>query len=135
MDEINPEYERGFKDGLKSECLKELKPIMVGLAKGCTEAIKGIAPMLIDAAQLTITQSANCWIPCSERMPEQDGEYLVFTEYEDVFKCTFDSNEENKWGFEQNYHDPDTLGWAGTTWTAVETVTHWMPLPEPPEEE
>lgn len=75
------------------------------------------------------------WIPCSERMPEKDGEYLVFTEYEDVFKCTFDSNYESKWGFEQDYRDPDTLGWAGTTWTAVETVTHWMPLPEPPESE
>lgn len=79
--------------------------------------------------------TVNRWISVEDALPEKDGEYLVFTEYEDVFKCTFDSNEENKWGFEQDYHDPDTLGWAGTTWTAVETVTHWMPLPEPPEKE
>ena len=76
--------------------------------------------------------AVNRWIPCYKRLPEQDGEYLVFTEYEDVFKSTFDSNEENKWGFRQDYHDPDTLGWTGTTWTAVGTVTHWMPLPESP---
>lgn len=79
--------------------------------------------------------TVNRWIPVEDALPEKDGEYLVFTEYEDVFKCTFDSNEENKWGFEQDYRDPDTLGWAGTTWTAVETVTHWMPLPEPPKED
>lgn len=79
--------------------------------------------------------AVNRWISVEDALPEKDGEYLVFTEYEDVFKCTFDSNEENKWGFEEDYRDPDTLGWEGTTWTAVETVTHWMPLPEPPEKE
>ena len=80
------------------------------------------------------------WIPCSERLPEQSGEYLVYTEYEDVFKCYFETEndpeeDECQWGFYQDYRDPDTLGWAGTTWTAVETVTHWMPLPEPPKSE
>jgi len=88
---------------------------------------------LRQARKFIINTPAVHWIPCVRLLPEQDGEYLVFTEQEDVFKCTFDSNEENKWGFRQDCRDPDTLGWTGTTWTAVETVTHWMPLPKPPE--
>ena len=88
---------------------------------------------LLQARKFVVNTPTVHWIPCIRLLPEQDGEYLVFTEYKDVFKCTFDSNEENKWGFRQDCRDPDTLGWTGTTWTAVETVTHWMPLPKPPE--
>jgi hypothetical protein len=61
------------------------------------------------------------WIPVSEKMPEQDVGVLVFTDYKKI--CV---------GWHVGY-------WA--TWddrvdlTTQETVTHWMPLPEPPESE
>lgn len=82
--------------------------------------------------------TVNRLIPCSDRLPEKSGDYLVYTEYEDVFKCYFEKEndpeeDECQWGLYQDYRDPDTLGWAGTTWNAVETVTHWMTLPEPTE--
>ena len=95
---------------------------------------------MTDIENHAIENAANPWIPVEDALPEKSGEYLVYTEYEDVFKCYFEKEndpeeDECQWGFYQDYRDPDTLGWAGTTWTAVETVTHWMPLPEPPEKE
>lgn len=94
----------------------------------------------IRAEHIENAPAVNRWIPVEDALPEKSGEYLVYTEYEDVFKCYFEKEndpeeDECQWGFYQDYRDPDTLGWAGTTWTAVETVTHWMPLPEPPESE
>lgn len=113
MAEINPEYERGFKDGLKSECLKELKPIMVELAKGCTEAIKGIAPMLIDAAQLTIRQPANRWIPVEDALPEEDVSVLCYMRIGEIVVMEYGGD-----------------GWyCGVTRYNPRAVTHWMPLP------
>ena len=61
------------------------------------------------------------WIPCSERLPEKDGQYLVtvknLTGYEqlcnDVFECEFFGKD---WIFK---------GWKDNR------VIAWMPLPEP----
>lgn len=112
---VSGDYERGFKDGLKSECLKELKPIMVELAKGCTEAIKGIAPMLIDNAQLTIRLPVNRWIPVEDALPEQSGVYLAYFTFKD------------------GTHAID-IAYINTG-CCLGSITHWMHLPEPPEKE
>lgn len=58
------------------------------------------------------------WIPCSERMPERPGDYQVCTrnEYYGTKNVT------------KRYFNGDC--WSGR-WT---NITHWMPLPEPPEE-
>lgn len=59
------------------------------------------------------------WIKCSDRLPEEDGDYLTVTQ-----------NRVHRWialtpfkkgGWSQVYID----------WTKV---SHWMPLPELPEE-
>lgn len=61
------------------------------------------------------------WIPCSERMPECEQEVLVYAV--DMVGSTIDvdciSEYTQKWRF-----------FDGTF-----KVTHWMPLPEPPERE
>ncbi len=59
------------------------------------------------------------WIPCSERLPESPGDYQV---------CTLNKFYGTK-NVAKRYFSGD--GWSGR-WT---NVTHWMPLPEPPEEE
>lgn len=60
------------------------------------------------------------WIPCSERLPE-DGE-LVLT-------------YKNK-RFEVQEYEKRRNGWISGGWFwSFGTVTHWQPLPEPPEKE
>lgn len=59
------------------------------------------------------------WIPCSERMPERHGDYQVCTKNE-----YYGTRNVAK-----RYFNGDC--WSGR-WT---NITHWMPLPEPPEEE
>ena len=49
------------------------------------------------------------WIPCSERLPEETGEYLTTTMYGDVF-CDY---------------------WQSCNFNRTEMVIAWMPLPEP----
>lgn len=63
--------------------------------------------------------AVNRWIPCSERMPEQEVRILLFAagevyvgELTDI-KDLYDTDI----GFMKSGH-----------------VTHWMPLPEPPKE-
>ncbi|EAT7787611.1 DUF551 domain-containing protein [Salmonella enterica] len=69
-----------------------------------------------------------CWISCSERMPD-DKQYVWF------------------FGESRGFAGRDTLegyyDWSRNKWWAVtyigeepaSKVTHWMPLPEPPQEE
>ena len=91
---------------------------------------QGLAEYLI-ANGVTIADKASAvaqWIPVTERLPEETGEYLVRRKsrpsevtYPDVVRyyrnktwCIFDS----EWGYTEIYN-----------------VTHWMPLPELPKEE
>lgn len=57
------------------------------------------------------------WIPCSERLPERKGYYL-----------TVDKPENG--GAYVNVHK-----FSAGTFHGFFPITHWMPLPEPPEEE
>lgn len=61
------------------------------------------------------------WIPCSERLPEvcKDTSYLAYIPSFGAADIA-------------DYH-PDVDGW--TVNGLPITVTHWMPLPEPPKEE
>ena len=52
-------------------------------------------------------KKATTWIPVSERLPEEDGLYLVYTE-EQPFVCPFEDGE-----------------------FFIGEVLAWMPLPEP----
>lgn len=58
------------------------------------------------------------WIPCSERLPDMPGDYQVCTKNE-----YYGTKNVSKRYF-------NGVCWSGR-WT---NITHWMPLPEPPEE-
>lgn len=59
----------------------------------------------------------NGWIPCSERLPEEKGEYLVTLKTGVVTSAIYDSNE-NKWvdAMEEYFEYP---------------CIAWQPLPQP----
>lgn len=57
------------------------------------------------------------WIPCSERMPEHSGRCLCY--------CNGEVRVLRYWRTQQEFQ------YGGRK----RNVTHWMPLPEPPEEE
>lgn len=59
------------------------------------------------------------WIPVTERLPEEDGDYLVYCgEYYGIFVVYYEVlKTKSKW----------CCKWK--------EVTHWMPLPEPPKGE
>jgi hypothetical protein len=59
------------------------------------------------------------WISVKERLPEDDGEYIVATKYGHIF--IFD------WLMGRFFAE-DRNG------LVYEEITHWMPLPKPPKE-
>lgn len=75
------------------------------------------------------------WIPCSERLPEKDGEYLVtiqdlFADERGVPKigmANFDVDCEG-FGFWQEIFE--NFGYVDSEWNEIPVVA-WQPLPEP----
>lgn len=63
------------------------------------------------------------WIPCSERMPEPLRDVIICTAIKTVTVAWINGNE---WYF------ADTGNGHIEQW-GFDDVTHWMPLPEPPE--
>ena len=59
------------------------------------------------------------WIPCSERLPEKDGQYLV-----------------TRWaGFLPKEMIIDIARYSCNEWHKAYPIEAWMPLPEPYREE
>ena len=82
---------------------------------------------------------AGCdWIPVTERLPKESGEYLVYICIDDTEPfygiVPFDADVPAFGRWEEHY-DPVTYGLAGSDFVEIRDVTHWMPLPEPPKEE
>ena len=75
-----------------------------------------------DALQLAITalQNQPVWIPVSERLPEENGKYLVFltnpvrNKSDNVFTCWYNV-------YDKKFETENSLDY----------VKAWMPLPEP----
>ena len=69
---------------------------------------------------LSCIWNINRWIQCSERLPETNTQVLCYCRMGDFRIMEFDE-QENRWY--EGIHD-----------YRLQSVTHWMPLPEPPEE-
>ena len=74
--------------------------------------------------------SAQRWIPCSERMPEEDGQYLITVKYKHVNDSYEDIYAEHG-EFYYGRWDMFCFGHCGE----VEDILAWCELPEPWEEE
>ena len=65
------------------------------------------------------------WIPVTERLPEDRGDVLVVAYWHE------------RWGVYMGWCAPERAAWSvhiGIGDRSDIAVTHWMPLPEPPEE-
>ena len=61
---------------------------------------------------------ASEWIPVSERLPDDGQSVIVFwRKYKEVGEAVFGKEE----------------GWFSTDRDGCHDVSHWMPMPEPPE--
>ena len=81
------------------------------------------------------------WIPVTDRLPDKDGDYLVVKKIfnnsimQEVLNFAKDGRKVDKYDFNRGwknvwyYYDSE---WGHIT---IDSVTHWMPLPEPPEGE
>ena len=93
--------------------------------KDCFEEVNTAAAELIErlTAENTVLREKQRWIPVTERLPERDVQVLGW--YKDN-------------PFSQ--YRPEVVAWNGNGWVFVyahryvTNVTHWMPLPEAPEE-
>ena len=63
------------------------------------------------------------WIPCSERLPDRLGDYLVSDKYGDVYSTNLDYLREGEKCF--GYYGDDGF------FIKNDTVIAWQPLPEP----
>ena len=74
---------------------------------------------------LPSAQPEQRWIPCSERLPEQYGNYLISIHGEDEPDIgTINPNDKRGWSL----CDANGFHWASDKKLIV---TAWMPLPEP----
>lgn len=64
------------------------------------------------------------WIPCSERLPKEYGNYLITTHNGDVDVGTIVPKKKGVW----SACDADGFYW-------IREVVAWMPLPKPPKED
>ena len=68
---------------------------------------------------------AQQWIPCSEKLPEEDGQYLITVKYVHVDGYVDIYAEHGDWA--DGKWDMFCFGHCGE----VESILAWMPLPDP----
>ena len=94
------------------------------------EKLRGQNEQLREAAALVTKESAELlerrWIPVTERLPEDRSDVLVVAYWHE------------RWGVYMGWCAPERAAWSvhiGIGDRNDVAVTHWMPLPEPPEVE
>ena len=80
------------------------------------------------------------WIPVTERLPEENGDYLVFKDNRygcrvEILGFAKDGRKVDKYDFYRGWKN--VWYYYDSEWGHITTgnVTHWMPLPEPPKGE
>ena len=87
------------------------------------EAILAVKSMLHSAKSIdgvTVQE----WVSVDDRLPEESGFYLVFADLERSEVLPYSKKYQAFNAFDDNYSEENVI-----------PVTHWMPMPEPPERE
>lgn len=81
------------------------------------------------------------WIPVTERLPEKDGSYLVFEQgfwfghgWCNVTSFTKDGRKIDEYDFQKRWENVWYRYDSEYGYCVTDSITHWMPLPEPPKE-
>lgn len=127
-DELPLDYLQGHKDGLEwAAQLAEANHPQTGdwlyddpidLARAIR---KGPDMPTVQAGNYSVTPDG--WISCSERMPEETGDIIVVSDGIVMSGISY-SRRDGFYIAALEYDDDEPIG----------GVTHWMPLPEPPQE-
>ena len=90
-------------------------------------------------------EKENVWISLKERLPDKDGEYLVYYSCENDgsvgedkecgYSVEYFDKEMESFGYWQNIFDSGTLGFVDSEFIEMDTAVAWMPLPKPYKEE
>ena len=82
------------------------------------------------------------WIPVTERLPDKDGKYLAFNKgivagsgYCRVIGFAKDARKIDQYDFVEDWQNVWYFYDSEYGYVTTNSVTHWMPLPEPPKEE
>ena len=101
---------------------------------GKSAAVQAVSDACVLAVAALREQEKRRWIPLAERLPEENGCYIVVAcdegcsagegiWYDTVVVVA--EYYEGSWSWDEN----------GTEYDITDIVTHWMPMPEPPKEE
>ena len=108
---------------IKEEAIEVIEETIDDL---CDGRILDLVPVRVSALEVAIEALKQTqWIPCEERLPEEDGQYLITVKYVHVD------------GYEDIYAEHGD--WADGKWDMfcfghcgkVESILAWMPLPKP----
>ena len=124
------EYGDGMTDREKLAKMIGGAPVWKSATQG--EACTQIADHLIaHGVRLEEKQAtSDGWIPVEERLPEEDGSYLVCTDLGSVYTSHFYA--------EKHFASMCVYGYVREAqWSrrGKAKVTHWMPMPQPPKED
>jgi hypothetical protein len=80
------------------------------------------------------------WIPVTERLPEKDGYYLVWKawgthRWHEVLSFAKDGRKVDKYDFKREWKNVWYKYDSEYGYITIDSVTHWMPLPQPPKGE
>ena len=90
---------------------------------GSKDFVYGIETVLEYAENLQTTDAAQEWISVKDRLPEPWKQVLIYSRY-DFYEVALYIGIQGKWRVTWNHDMLD-----------ANSVTHWMPLPQPPKGE
>ena len=95
-------------------------------------AWQGAIQLLYDMPTLT---PPNEWVSVEERLPTKNGEYFAYTTDENINVIEFDEDcgDNGEFGFWKEYYQDGA--YLDSEWVKADWITHWMPLPAPPDKE
>lgn len=107
-------------------------------ASEARRAILNVDPKL--AYCIDSVPAAMRWIPVRERLPDKDGNYLVyqtspFADWCEVVGFAKDGRKVDEYTFRRNWKNVWLRYDSEYGYLAIDSVTHWMPLPQPPKED
>ena len=119
-------------------CINSGRPSYEWPCTACTTAY-GSAPSKWESIVAKDTNVPS-WIPVSERLPDKDGTYMCFNrgaygKWVQAVRFTKDARKFDEYAFKNQWKNQWPMYDSEYGYYAVGSITHWMPLPEPPKEE